>query len=814
MRLNRFLFVLLLTIFCFQAADAQKGRVRRAGKLQEQGRYQEAIDLYLRILDRNQDAEAIMGIADAYYELRDTDEMEYWYGLAVRLPIAPPETKLRFAEALMSNKKYSEAEKWINEYLQLVPDDTRARLMLKSTNEEVVKDLKTAGALYQILFLKELNTNDDEFSPAYYKNGIVFVSDRSKGGAAKFIDPKTGGSFTDMYFVPAQVKDSELLIYAYGEPEKLSGKLSYKYHDGPASFLEKDGGEEGAAAGIFFTRNNMDGKADDGLVRTKIYFAKSEGDGWGEIEELPFNSDVYSVKHPAVHPDGSMLFFASDMPGGFGGFDLYVSYMENGRWGPPLNLGPTINTEGHEAFPFIHQDGILYFASKGHVGLGGYDIYQTKEVFGAWDDPVNLGYPVNSSSDDYGVILNERKTHGYFSSSREYESPEGEEVQSGRDNIYSFTKFSVEVELLVFDKATSMPLEDALIYAPCGTKEQYTTDADGRVTIEMPVDKACDFSAELTPYKPNSVRISSKGYSAGAVIREQIPLEMERVLKLTGTVVDGLTNNGLEGAEVTVESRCGDDPNPYQEGIVVTDEEGVFNFELNEDCDYRLSVYKPGYSEGVVEFSTAQIEGGDIIRKSIAIDCLDGPCDEPDSVPCAFPPCDASGNPILGPRRLLHVFFDFDRADIRPDARPALDTLLSFMRDYPTAKVEVSAHTDARGGKAYNKRLSRRRAKSVVAYLMRAGVSRKRLRWKAMGEEVMLNDCYDGVECSEAQHQENRRVEFMVFELEVDGQEIEVKSLKPNNIVVDPCTNCGSSAEMEEPETPEELPPGDSEFDQ
>ncbi|MCH2042906.1 MAG: OmpA family protein [Saprospiraceae bacterium] len=816
-----------LTIFCclvVGTASAQRGKLRQANKLMERKNYQGAIELYLKVLDKNDDSEAKINIAECYYILDNQHESEYWYGQVVLLPQADPVAMKRYAQALQQNEKCTEAKEWYKRYLDINPADMSAQMGLKSCNESVINNLKAYEGLYDVRHLEKLCSADDDFGPSYFQDKIVFVTNRYPGIEWDIKDATTERFFTNLFSVDATLIDPDSFIYNYSKPKQFSKKLNSKYHDGPASFAS-DG------ASVYFSRNSTDGRADDGTVRQKIYKSESQGGAWGKPASLPFNSDEYNVCHPTLSEDQLELYFTSDMPGGFGGMDLYVSYLENGRWSPPVNLGPTINTEGDEVFPFIHADRTLYFASDGHVGLGGLDVYYVKEeIGGIWGNPTNMGSPVNSGSDDFSLVINSEKTHGYFASNRD--------GGVGGDDLYSFVKLSVEVEITVFSKNDNIPIEGAEVYVSCSPVESFTTSADGKVMTELAMDKACDFAAEKFGYKPNSVRKGTEGLKAGAKLFVQIPLEVERVYDIVGTVKDEYADEFVPGALVTlVTFRDGE-----KDSISVpTDADGKYQFaDIEEGTDCRIKVFKTGYTEASVSFTTGEIDGDeDIVTRDLVINCNGGPnCPDPKIDPDTIEPLcvgctvEVSGDtiihrgpdgeiikitvngedefikPVPGQKRLLNIYYDFNSAKLRRDAYPALDTLLAFLEEYPDAVIELSSHTDARGTKQYNKRLSRRRAESVGRFLKKNGIDRKRIKGKGMGEEVMVNGCYDGQECSEAEHQENRRTEFHV--VSASGRQFD--SQKPDNIRVNPCRGCDPIPAVEDGEPTTDVEPDPNEF--
>jgi outer membrane protein OmpA-like peptidoglycan-associated protein/tetratricopeptide (TPR) repeat protein len=837
--LKSFFLLLFMCLFALSlSAQAPKGKLKRAKKAMDAFNYQEAIELYLDILNKHDDSEAKMNVAECYRMLRNSDEMEYWYGQVAVLPQAPPINILYYAQALQMNGKFDKAKEWVKQYLEIIPDDTRALFLLKACEEAVVDNLRASGALYDVKPREEINSPADEFGPIMYKEEgqekLLFVSTRDKvkgtfpTGVVR--DNWTNDGFSQLFNIDMKLKDEKTYTYDYENLKFFKDLKKTKRHIGPVSF-SKEGNQ------AYFSASDLDGKAggEDGALRMKIYKVDKNGKKWSSPQGVTFNDEEYNVMHPSLSADGTMLFFASDMPLGFGGMDLYVCYLENGRWSQPINLGPTINTEGDETFPFIHGDGTeytLYFTSNGHTGLGGHDIYMAKENFGTWMEPTNLGYPVNSNKDDFSFTINDEKTHGYFASNRNATDEEPSE-NSGGDDIFSFSKLSVSVEVLVFDKNTEMPLEGAEVYTACTNVESYTTNPDGKAFLEVGLDNPCDFAAEKLGFKPNNVRTKATDIKAGQTIVIQIPLDVERVFDVGGTVIDGYTNLPLKDALVRLKSDC---EGEQDEQSVLTDADGYYEFlEIKEDCDFQIIVSKEGFTKGSATFTTKNVdEGEEAILIDLAINCLPGTencgggivpddcnptgnTDEMGNTECI----DSLGNKNYydtegelvykvspegdttwyklqeGVPQVLNIYYDFDRANIREDARPRLDSVVAFMNMFPEATLRFTSHTDARGSKGYNRRLSRRRAEAVVRYLITNGIPKRRLKAKGMGETVMVNDCYDGIPCSEAQHQENRRTEFTVVNWDGSGREL--KSIhNMNGIIIDPCTNCDNAPNVEE----------------
>jgi len=785
---------IILSLLAF-SASAQSGRMKRANKKMEEYSYIEAIELYNQILEKEDNSEAKVNIATAYRKIGDAENAEYWYSQVVRLPEAESVHYLFYGQMLQRNGKCALAKEWYTKYIEEVPDDMRGQYLVRACDYEEELMIKNAG-IYQIK-QTPFNTNGDDFGPTYYKDGVIFASERDKGGAIKREHTWTGMPFLELYYVKAEEqksKDDDSGLcgdFQYSEPTKFSKKINSKYHDANATF-SSDQSE------IFFTRNltisGKTGRSEEGAICLKIFSAKSDGgDGWTEMEGMPFNSDEYSVAHPTLTTDGTRMYFSSDMPGGFGGMDIYYTDRENGRWGPPMNLGPGINTEGNEIFPYYHSNNILYFSSDGHIGLGGLDIYSMEDkgddTFG---EVTNIGYPINTISDDFSITLNEDGTCGYFSSDRE--------GGAGRDDIYSFKKMASPIEVLVVDAKTEEPIQGASVINDC-TGETMTTSADGKVLLEMKMNICCKFEASAETYMSNSEEGCTKDIPVGEKVFVTIPLSQESKFDLEGIVFDDITNLPLEGATIILKSDCEGE----EDQVITTDETGSYYFELGDDCCYTLVGEKEDYLRDVIENQCTR--GLDtsttlLVNLNLAPINTDGEeqiVDTPedmvskngkDGVTTNEPP-DFGFTPAPGPISfLVHIYYDFDRATIRPEAEPELEKLLSVINNNPEYVIEIGSHTDSRGSFAYNKRLSQRRANSVVRWLVDHGVSKEQLKAVGYGEKINVNNCKNYVRCSEDKHQLNRRTEFKVVgKVGEEMQEIQVSQAK-SKPRLDPCEGC------------------------
>ena len=814
----------LLALASAGVADAQSSRLRRAERMMDELNYSQAIEQYTQILENSDDPQAKIRLAEAYRKVNDPVNAEYWYGQVVRLPESEPLHKLYYGQSLQQNGKCDQAREWYALYIQDQPDDLRGQYLARACDYE--EELRTKNvSVYEVQHL-DFNSALDEFSPTVYQNGLVFASDRAQGAAIKRDHAWTGNPFLELYYVETRRTDDEdPLSTVYGRADKFAGDINSKFHDASVSFTQ-DGQQ------MFFTRNNFVqgklGKSDDEVVKLKVFYAEKESldeEGgadvkWGELQSLPFNSDEYSVTHPALSPSGERLYFASDMPGGFGGMDVYYSEKENGRWGPPINLGPVVNTEGHEAFPHADASGRIYLASDGHIGLGGFDLFYTQEKGpGDFTQPENLGAPMNSISDDISIYIADSGDFGYFSSNRS--------GGAGRDDIYSFTRSGVPVEVLVIDDVTRLPIEGATVLNDC-TAATTVTDADGLSAIDMGKDQTCGLTASAEGYDDATASASTVNFTDAKLVVE-IALRTTKVYSVEGFVFDEATGEPLEGAEVTLSSNCEDD-----DQVVTTDATGAYGFELATGCCYTVRAKRENFladkktdlcatdtaaTRDFVENLFLQptlfsgVEGGEfadgtprqrVLRDDATNIYLDTETGQPaegtignttyrDGVIVdgeGFEPgftADTDRGTAIP--YLLHIYYDFNKASIREEARPDLDKLYAMMVDNPDVVIEVGSHTDARGTDDYNLRLSQRRAEAVVRYMTQRGIERERMVPRGYGETVPVNNCNNNIPCSEREHQFNRRTEFRVLGCTDCPEEGETSKPK-DDIEVSRCKGC------------------------
>ncbi len=405
----------------FSVGTAQKKKLDKANEDFDNFAYVDARDAYLKVAeDGFMSEELLMRLGDSYYFTADYVNASKWYGSLYEFTDTPrPDYMYRYAQSLKSSGQYKASDKIMEKFNQSSGADSRASLFVNERN--YLNEIEAQSGRFELKPVS-FNSKLSDFAPAFYTGRLVFASNRLNGKAtAKRIHEWNDQPFLDIYQIPSDDAGSE-------SAKKLNSRINTKFHESTAVFTKN-------GQTMYFTRNNYTDKKyredADGTNKLKLYRGVFTEDGEWEVTEVPFNSDEYSVAHPALSKDEKTLYFASDMPGGKGMSDLYKVSLDGDGYGTPVSLGDKINTEFRETFPFISEENKLYFASDGHPGLGGLDIFVTElntengEVF-------NIGKPVNSNKDDFTFIVNDTSGMGYFASNRD--------GGMGDDDIYAFKK--------------------------------------------------------------------------------------------------------------------------------------------------------------------------------------------------------------------------------------------------------------------------------------------------------------------------------------------------------------------------------------
>jgi len=465
-RLKSTLFSCFLLSFIAFSASAQKGFVKSADKAFKSKEYYNAIELYKKASSQNlrkgDKARVIFQIAECYRLTGDVKQEEQWYSKAIKASYDDAVAILYMADAQMMMGNYDDALASYQSYRQKVPSDPRGATGIKSC--QLAQQLKSSPTRYVVTNMAQLNTKFEDFSPAYSDrrlDEIVFTSTRP-GATGDRMDAGLGQNFSDI-FISKLDKNGK-----FSAPLPLPAPVNTPDNEGSAIF-------DKTFKTMYFTRCSV---VKNKPEKCKIYSADRRGNNWTEPVLLNFQVDSITYGHPAITDDGMTIVFSSDMPGGQGGHDLWMSHFtkKTKSWGTPENLGPEINTPGEEVYPYIHADGSLYYSSDGLPGMGGLDIFHAvKTGNNKWVKPANMGSPINSEGDDFGIIFEGTRDRGYLSSNR----PGGR----GSDDIYSFYMPPIlfVIEGTVYDEDSHLGINGATVrmVGSDGSDVSQKTDAQG-----------------------------------------------------------------------------------------------------------------------------------------------------------------------------------------------------------------------------------------------------------------------------------------------------------------------------------------------
>jgi outer membrane protein OmpA-like peptidoglycan-associated protein/tetratricopeptide (TPR) repeat protein len=602
---------------------AQNRDTKIADKLFDSYEYVQAVKEYLSLVEKEKaDTYVYKQLADSYYNMNNTIEAEKWYGQTVKLnPTAV--TLYRYVQVLKSNAKYDESNVQMKIFAAMAPQDERSKEFHK--NPDYLSELLKKETGFEVKKIS-INSGKSDFGAVLYKDKLYFASARNENNK---IYGWNNEPYLDLY--QAEYKETK---GTFSAPVPIS-ELNTDFHEGSLT-MSPDGNT------IYFSSESFKDKLfqKDNAKKLKygqvnLYKAVKEKGKWSAITPLPFNSKSYSVGNPSLDREGKWLYFASNMPGSVGGTDLWkVAVNPDGSYGAPENLGKKINTVDDENFPFITDDGVLYFSSDRLAGFGGLDIFSVdlkKE-----DYPNNMGKPLNTEKDDFAFTFNKEKNIGFVSSDR-----------SGEDNIYSVESVSQSRIIATVKNAR--------------TKELL---ADARVAV-----------------------LDSKN-----------------------SVLDTKTSN----------------------------EKGQVSYDTERNKQYVLEVRKDGYMSKSINV--------DVIKNGVV------------AVEIVLEPIDVivTENEII----LNPIYFRFDKSEVTSQGASELDKLVYVMSQNNNLQIFIKSHTDSRGRDQYNLKLSNKRAKATVDYIISKGISVERISGKGFGESEPKVNCGD--ECTNIDHATNRRSEFII----------------------------------------------------
>ncbi len=509
MNIRFFSILLLLVLFISGNAWAQTGRLERAEAAFRIGEYYNSIELYKdaynAVTDREARSEIIFKIAKSYFKINDSRQAEVWLRKAINRNFENPLVHLYYANALQMNEKFDEAIFEYQRYNEIKPEDPRGRNGIISSR--LAREWMANPTAYQVSEMHFFNSRQSDFSPVFGNENysVVYFTSSREGVSGKEIHGATGEKFSDIFESRLDRRGT------WSDPLPLGDQINSEFDEGTVSM-------SGNYTTMYFTSCKAIRRKVNGC---QIYFSERSGERWGRPKLIEIAADSIIVAHPAISPDELKLYFASDLPGGQGGKDIWqiTRTSKNDSWSEPVNLGHVINTPEDELFPFIHNDGTLYFSSRGHVGMGGLDIFKASlDRTGNWVIE-NMRFPVNSTSDDFGIVFEQVNERGFFSSNRN---------RRGGDNIFSFhlppLVFSVAGSIT--DQKTEKPIPEVLIkmVGSDGLTQEITSSSEGtfRLMLRPGVDYV--FIASKEGFLTGKGRETTKGVDRSTVFSLGIQL--------------------------------------------------------------------------------------------------------------------------------------------------------------------------------------------------------------------------------------------------------------------------------------------------
>jgi len=646
--------MIFIDLVFIEQVNAQDN-IKKAREMMAAYEFPKAIELYkTHFINNVPHITDLRSLAECYINIDDTKSAMDCMSKVVMLDSAAPSDVLAYAALLKSEGKYQEAIAQYKRLGQMRPEknnESELQVSACAKAEQWIVDPE----FFEVSNIKNLNTENSDFGLIPLEDGYLLTSDRKYGNniyTADEIYNWTGKPYLKLYYIkPLDHQTFEGAI-------KPVSDLNYKYHNGPGIYDENDNL-------VYFTRTKMvrvfmkpinpdptsffdHSTAAEYTNRLEIYSVKYKKGVWSDEKAFEYNKPAdYSVGHPAINAKGDIMYFVSDMPGGYGTSDIYYCVKrDDDTWGEPKNAGNVINSAGKEVFPFLDDDGTLFFSSDGHPGMGGLDIFYATGSQDQWSVPENLKFPINSPKDDFSIYYTESRKSGYFSSNR-YGG-------AGCDDIYRFS-YSPPVKLIL----------------AITTKEKFDDNTTGILKgVNLKISDLADKS------QLSFIQVAPGTFCATAACNAQ----------------------------------------------------------------YEISGTRSGYFASSTKVKTSCTTKHDTIFAELLFDKI------------------VINKPIV----LRNIYYDFDKWNIRQDAAIELDKLVKILNDNPEINVELGSHTDCRGSDSYNALLSQRRAESAVNYIISTGIDKSRIKAKGYGESVLINKCADGVECTEEEHQMNRRTEFKV----------------------------------------------------
>lgn len=712
----------IIVLILILSSTISLGQIKQkmANKLFARMEYAKCVEMYTELSQKcfddkkNGDWENVRKAALTNYHLfKMKDAAMYFEQLRTKNMLTELDREV-YIEALRYNEAYEESNALILESSSLFPTNSFFREMNENIDEF---ELLFADSAFYRTKEASINSGKGDFSAAYNGNSIVFVSKSKNTG---FLNPRYGWD-NDFYLNMMQStmnEDGSLMT-----PTLLKHNYLSRAHDGPVAY-SPDGTK------MIITKNTLGKKKGKEIVVLALYFSEFVNGEWSDLSPFQYNSATANVGHGVFSSDGQTLYFVSDMEGGKGEADLYSSKWNGTTWGSPENLGDRINTDRNEMFPFV-QDEMLYFASDGHFGLGGLDVFEVSTAQNSI--PHNIGFPVNTSHDDFGLIFDASKNIGYLSSNR------GDNI----DRIYHVNKRVVRVNIegdvfAIYGEEKEVVGEQTVYIKNRTTQmmDSTVTDAQGHFSKPLALNNDYQIFTRKNEFiSLNEVQLTTSGINKDSTLTCELLLK-PTTIKIHLRVIEKESRSIIPEATATISNY-----NTGWDTTILTNAEGLITLTVDRNIVFWAHGAKKGFIDADISFNTSN-EDGKIIDLELEL------------------PRIKKGEKF----KLENIFYDLNKSTLRPESMASLDRLGDFLLKN-NLKIELSAHTDSRGSASYNERLSQARAQSCVDYLLKIGIPSSNIKAKGYGETELVNRCRDGVTCSEEEHQENRRTEVKILEI-------------------------------------------------
>jgi len=532
--MNKKFIVYIIFIFSFSSLFAQ---LKQANVYYNNFEYSYAIPYYKKEADKkNKNLEAIEKLAFCYFKTKNYQQAENYYAQLINLynTTIDPVNFYYYGLVLKNNGKVDEAKQQFKTYLSKVPHDKQAQVALRSCDDIKVWVLNMKQ--FKVSSIDKINSQYSDFSPVFYNDQLIFVSERTKDMVNYSQNGWNNNAFLNIYKSPIKKINDSIVFRDKAQSYKYP--VNSQYHDGPVCFNADQ-------TLMIITRASKILSNDTNVVsHPQLFFLNKKGSSWGKAIPFEHNNIAYSIAHPSISADGKYLYFSSDMPGGKGGMDIYVCEKNGESWGLPKNVGEEVNTLGNENFHVYCSYGVLFFSSDGHSGFGGLDVFSSTNINGKFSDVKNLGVPLNSSTDDFGIIFYPDNNKGYFSSDR----PGGK----GSDDIYSFdvlNNYTVVQGRILYNKNINDPVKNSevLLLTEDGKVVKVATtdingffkfenlDPDKKYMVRMDADEP-QFAGKkklyMTDEKDNLVRITLDDNKGNKFTIKNLPIDKNQLSQL------------------------------------------------------------------------------------------------------------------------------------------------------------------------------------------------------------------------------------------------------------------------------------------